>query len=182
MTAPERPDPGLESARQLGIWLAELGLDATDGDRPGEFLVQLPGQRRKSIGIALRLSGHGLRLSCFVCRQPAERAGEVYRWCLGRNLKLAGLAFALDAVGDIYLVSRIEFAQLSLETLDRLLGAYHECVEESFDELLRLGFGAAIAREWRWRKSRGEPTTNLAAFEKWLAAEPGHRGSEEGRS
>ena len=48
---------------------------------------------------------HGLNLRAFVARRPDENHVGVYRWLLERNLKLPGICFALDALGDIYLTA-----------------------------------------------------------------------------
>ena len=50
---------------------------------------------------------HGLNLRAFVARKPDENHEGVYRWLLERNLKLPGVCFAVDALGDIYLNSRV---------------------------------------------------------------------------
>ena len=42
-------------------------------------------------------------MHAFVCRQPDENHERVYRWLLERNLKMYGVAFAVDRLGDIYL-------------------------------------------------------------------------------
>ncbi len=75
-----------------------------------------------------------------------------------------GVAFAIDAVGDVYLMGRTSLAAVTEDELDRLLGAVLTYADESFDTMLEIGYGSAIRREWAWRRSRGESTANLAAF------------------
>ena len=53
---------------------------------------------------------------------------------------------------------------MSADELDRVMGAVLEYADGSFNTILELGFAGAIRREWQWRISRGESTTNLAAF------------------
>ena len=46
-------------------------------------------------------------MHAFVCRNPDENHERVYGWLLQRNLKLYGVAFAVDRLGDIYLDARL---------------------------------------------------------------------------
>jgi hypothetical protein len=83
-----------------------------------------------------------------------------------------GVAFAVDKVGDVYLVGRLSLAAVTAEELDRLLGAVLTYADESFNPMLEIGFGSAIRREWEWRVKRGEPLDNLRAFEAFVQQEP----------
>jgi hypothetical protein len=56
-------------------------------------------------------------------------------------------------------------ASVTPAEVDRLLGAVAETSDASFNVILELGFANSIRREWAWRRSRGESTANLAAFE-----------------
>ena len=46
-------------------------------------------------------------MHAFVCRHPDENHERVYRWLLERNLRMYGVAFAVDRHGDIYLDGRL---------------------------------------------------------------------------
>jgi hypothetical protein len=127
-------------------------------------VVKLPGTRKLSTTVALKVGDHTLSLNAFVIRRPDENHEGVYRWLLERNLRLYGMAYAVDRLGDIYLTARLPLAAVSEEEVDRLLGAVLENADEPFNTLLELGFAGAIRREWEWRTKRGEPTGNLAAF------------------
>ena len=74
------------------------------------------------------------------------------------------LAFAINELGDIYLVGRLPLAAVSAQELDRIIGAVLQYSDSSFNTLLELGFADAIRREWAWRVSRGESLANLEAF------------------
>jgi hypothetical protein len=113
----------------------------------------------------------------FVCRKPDENFEGVYRWLLERNMKMFGVAFALDPLGDIYLDGRLPLSVLDADEIDRLLGAVLEYADHSFNTILELGFAGSIRKEWEWRTSRGESTRNLEAFRGWL--EGGPKASEE---
>jgi hypothetical protein len=145
--------------------LAELGVEH-ERPEPGHFVVSLPGTRKLSTGCSLLVGDHSLSVNAFVVRSADENHAEVYRWLLERNAKLFGIAFALDRLGDVYLVGRVPLASITAAEVDRLLGAVLDASDSSFNTLLELGFASSIRREWEWRLKRGEPTANLAAFER----------------
>ena len=80
-------------------------------------------------------------MHAFVARHPDENHERVYRWMLERNLKLFGVAFAVDHHGDIYLDGRLPLTSVTAEEIDRLLGAVLTYADESFNTILELGFG-----------------------------------------
>jgi Putative bacterial sensory transduction regulator len=149
-------------------WLEESGLDFEPGARPGEFVVQLPGEAKLRTTVSLLVGDQGLSASAFVVRRPDENHEAFYRWLLTRNSRLPGIAFALDRVGDVYLVGRVPVEGVTTETVDRLLGAVLSVADSSFNELLTLGFLESMKREWKWRVERGESTRNLEAFRSLL--------------
>ena len=135
----------------------------------GVFTVVLPGERKLQTPVRLDVGPHALGVHAFVCRQPDENHERVYRWLLERNLRLFGVAFALDSSGDIYLDGRLPLSAVTPEEIDRLLGAVLTYSDESFNTILELGFASSIRREWEWRNARGESTANLEAFRGWLS-------------
>ncbi len=139
--------------------------------KPGMFSVTLPGERKLQTPCRIDVGPHALAVHAFVVRNPDENHERVYRWMLERNLKLFGMAFAVDHLGDIYLDGRIPLAGITVDEVDRLLGAVLTYADESFNTLLELGFGSSIRKEWEWRISRGESTKNLEAFRGWLESE-----------
>ena len=147
--------------------LADSGLVWTELDG-GRFTVELPGERKLSTPCRLDVGEHAFGVHAFVCRQPDENHERVYRWLLERNLRMFGVAFAVDRTGDIYLDGRLPLLSVTAEEVDRLLGAVLTYADESFNTILELGFATSIRREWRWRRSRGESTHNLEAFRGWL--------------
>ena len=54
------------------------------------------------------------------------------------------------------------------DEVDRLLGSVLTYADESFNQILELGFATSIRKEWEWRVSHGESTANLEAFKGWL--------------
>jgi hypothetical protein len=128
------------------------------------FVVTLPGERKLMTTTALSIGDHALTINAFVARNPDENHDGVYRWLLERNRRTYGVAFAIDHLGDIYLVGRVPLSAVTEEELDRLMGAVLEYSDGSFNILLELGFAESIRKEWQWRVERGLPTDNLQAF------------------
>jgi hypothetical protein len=152
----------------LLAWAAEVGVEALPGARAGEYVVELPGEAKLRTGVSLLVGDRALSASAFVMRRPDEKHAEFYRWMLAKNLRLPGVAFALDKLGDVFLVGRLPLAGVSVETLDELLGTILTASDGSFNDLLALGFLTSMRREWAWRIDRGESTRNLDAFKHLL--------------
>ena len=131
---------------------------------PASYVVTLPGTHKLKTLVNLVVGAHALRVEAFVMRQPDERREELWAWLLQRNARMYGVAFAIDAVGDVYLTGRTPLHAVTEDELDRLLGAVLTYADENFDAMLEIGFATAIRREWAWRVSRGESLANLQAF------------------
>lgn len=127
--------------------------------------VDLPGTRKLSTTVRMEVGRHALAVHAFVARHPDENHEGVYRWLLERNLKLYGVAFAVDSAGDIYLDGRLPLHAVTSDEVDRLLGAVLSAADDSFNTIVELGFASSIRKEWQWRLDRGESTANLAAFQ-----------------
>ncbi|MEU0668969.1 YbjN domain-containing protein [Streptomyces lavendulocolor] len=135
-----------------------------ESPEPGSYVVTLPGTRKLSTTLSLRLGRHSLSLNAFVIRHPDENEAAVHRWLLERNLRLYGVAYAVDSLGDVYLTGRLPLSVVTPEELDRVLGSVLEAADGAFNTLLELGFATAIRKEYAWRVARGESTRNLEAF------------------
>ncbi|MEV7346102.1 YbjN domain-containing protein [Streptomyces sp. NPDC093544] len=140
---------------------AELDWESPE---PGNYVVKLPGTRKLSTTVSLIAGRHSLSLNAFVIRHPDENEPAVHRWLLERNLKLYGVSYAVDSLGDIYVAGKLPLAAVTPDEIDRLLGSVLEAADGSFNTLLELGFASAIRKEYAWRVSRGESTRNLDAF------------------
>ena len=132
------------------------------------FTVVLPGEKKLQTPCRFDVGKHALGVHAFVARHPDENHERVYRWLLERNLKMYGVAFAVDHLGDVYLDGRLPLSSVTEAEVDRLLGAVLSYADESFNTILELGFATSIRKEWEWRISRGESTRNLDAFRGWL--------------
>ncbi|HET6859992.1 MAG TPA: YbjN domain-containing protein [Streptomyces sp.] len=142
-----------------------------ESPEPGSYVVKLPGTRKLSTTVSLIVGRHALSVNAFVIRHPDENEAGVHRWLLERNLRLYGVSYAVDRLGDIYLAGKLPLAAVTPEELDRLLGTVLEAADGSFNTLLELGFASAIRKEYAWRVSRGESTRNLDAFTNLTRAE-----------
>jgi hypothetical protein len=139
--------------------------------RAGEFVVTLPGERKLKTTCVLQVGEHALSVHAFVARRPDENHEAVYRFLLERNLRLYGVAFGVDHLGDVHLAGKLPLAAATAEEVDRLLGSVLDAADGSFNQILELGFATSIRREWEWRTARGESTANLAAFRHLLPEE-----------
>ncbi|MDQ0775601.1 hypothetical protein QF026_004067 [Streptomyces aurantiacus] len=135
-----------------------------ESPEPGHFVVKLPGTRKLSTTVSLIAGRHSLSINAFVIRHPDENEAGVHRWLLERNLRLYGVGYAVDRLGDIYVAGKLPLAAVTADEVDRLLGSVLEAADGSFNTLLELGFASAIRKEYAWRTSRGESTRNLDAF------------------
>ncbi|MBW8172565.1 YbjN domain-containing protein [Ornithinimicrobium sp. Arc0846-15] len=154
--------------------LNELGVEWEAGSRAGEVVAILPGERKLKTVVSLLVRRRIMRVRAFVIRNPDENHLGVYSYLMRRNLRLPGLAYAIDSTGDVYLAGQMPITSVDARSLDELLGAVLSACDEPFNELLALGFLSAMRTEWAWRTSRGESKANLAAF--------AHLLSEEGES
>ena len=128
------------------------------------FLISLPGEKKLQTHCALIVGDHSLSINAFVIRKPDENIGAVHAWCMAKNAGMYGIAFAINELGDIFLVGRLPLAAVNDREIDRLVCAVLQYSDSSFNPLLELGFANSIRREWAWRVSRGESLSNLDAF------------------
>jgi hypothetical protein len=151
-------------AEVVEAYLAESDIPWEAGARDGEFVLTLPGEKKLKTVASLVATESSLSVSAFVIRNPDENHEQFYRYLLRKNLKLPGLAYAVDKSGDVYVTGRIPAAGVDADYLDQLLGALLQAADTHFNELLAIGFLSSMKKEWAWRVSRGESTRNLEAF------------------
>lgn len=148
----------------IEAFLTDTGIEWEAGARDGEFVVTLPGEKKLKTVVSLVVGDSDLSVSAFVIRNPDENHEELYRSLLRRNLRLPGLAYAIDGSGDVYVTGRVPLAGVDADRLDQVLGIVLEAADSPFNELLVIGFLASMQKEWDWRVSRGESLRNLEAF------------------
>ena len=142
-----------------------LQSEEIDFEQDGKsFLITLKGEKKLQTHCALIVGDHSLSVNAFVIRKPDENEDRVHHWCMSKNASMYGLAFAINQLGDIYLVGRLPLAAVNAQELDRILGSVLQYSDSSFNPLLEIGFANAIRREWAWRLTRGESLSNLEAF------------------
>ena len=129
------------------------------------YLLTLPGEKKLQTHCALVLGDQSMSINAFVIRKPDENSAAVHEWLLKKNASMYCVAFAVNELGDIYLVGRLPFSAVTEQELDRVIGAVLQYSDSSFNPLLELGFANAIRREWAWRVNRGESLANLDAFQ-----------------
>ncbi|HEU5035030.1 MAG TPA: YbjN domain-containing protein [Mycobacteriales bacterium] len=144
-----------------------------DEDEPGAFLCKLPGSHKLATMTWLVVGDHSLHVEAFFIRKPDENHAGFYKWLLERNAKMYAVSFAVDNIGDVYLVGRLPLAAVTAEEIDRILGSVLTYADEWFDSALELGFRTSIEKEWDWRVKRGESLRNLEAFARF--ADPANR-------
>jgi hypothetical protein len=135
-----------------------------DTPRPRQYLVRLEGTHKLATMCWLIAGDHSLLVEAFVMRRPDENREKLYDLLLTRNSRMYGVAWAVDPVGDVYLVGRLPLSAVTEPEIDRLLGAVLSSADDGFDGMLEIGFGSSIRREWAWRTKRGESLANLQAF------------------
>jgi hypothetical protein len=138
-----------------------------DFEKKGDntFMVTLPGEKKLETQCALIIGDHSLSINAFVIRKPDTHEDAVHKWCMAKNASMYGIAFAINELGDIFLVGRLPLDAVNAQEIDRIIGSVLQYSDSSFNTLLELGFADAIRREWAWRVSRGESLANLKAFE-----------------
>jgi len=151
----------------------EAGIQWELGRRAGEFIVTLPGEKKLTTVCSVVVGEQSLSISAFVVRNPDENHQAVYAYLLRRNLRLPGLAYAIDKSGDVYVTGRVPLQGVSAAYLDQIFGVVLDAADGAFNELLAMGFLASMKKEWAWRNSRGESTRNLEAFRHLLEMPPG---------
>ena len=154
----------IEPSAIIDDFLQSHDLDYDQKDE-NTYLITLPGEAKQQTHCALVIGDHSLSINAFVIRKVDENHQRVYEYLLRKNAGMYSIAFALNELGDIYLVGRLPLDAVNEQEIDRILGAVLQYADSSFNPLLELGFSSAIRREWAWRVSRGESLANLKAFE-----------------
>jgi hypothetical protein len=153
-------------------YLDQTGIEWELGGRRGEFVVTLPGEKKLRTVASLVVGDKATSVSAFVVRNPDENHEEVYRYLLRRNLRMPGLAYAVDTSGDVYVRGEVPTTAVGEAYLDQLFGVVLDAADAPFNDLLVLGFLSSMRKEWAWRVSRGESTRNLEAFRHLLEGQP----------
>jgi hypothetical protein len=159
------------AAEVVADWCAASGVEV-ERLAPGEFALVLPGEQKLRSTVSVTVTADTVVVNAFVIRHPDENAEAVHTFLLRRNLGIFGLAYAIDHLGDVFLVGALPSAGLNDSDFDRLMGSVLVNADGVFNQLLELGFASAIRAEWRWRLRAGESTRNLEAFRHLAPEQP----------
>ena len=146
------------------LYLDGAGIAWELGGRPSEYVISLPGDKKLKTVVSLVVRAQMTSISAFVIRNPDENHEAFYRHLLRRNLRMPGLAYAVDTSGDVYVKGDVPTAAVDAAYLDQLFGVVLDAADTPFNDLLALGFLTSMKKEWAWRLSRGESVRNLEAF------------------
>jgi hypothetical protein len=122
-----------------------------------EWAIQLRGEKKLSITVLFALRERTLQAESFFMRRPAENHADVFRLLLRTNTRIYGVRFALDDLGDVYLVGRFPIESITEEELDRVLGAVLSISDELFMPVIEIGFASYLERDMAWRAAQGVP-------------------------
>jgi hypothetical protein len=124
---------------------------------PSDWAIQLRGEKKHSITVLFALRERTLAIESFFIRRPAENHAELYRMMLRANMRVYGVRFAIDDIGDVFLVARVPVEAVSEEELDRLLGAILMTSDDMFMPAIEVGFASYLKRDLAWRAAQGIP-------------------------
>jgi len=119
------------------------------------WVAMLRGERKLTIPLSLTIRGDVLHIESFFMRRPQENLDRFYEMLLRRNARSFGVAFALDGIGDVYLVGRRGVEGLTEGELDRILGAVLIEADGLFDAAIEIGFATYLSADRRWREATG---------------------------
>ena len=164
----------MSAAEALRRWCRDAGVEWEE-TAPGQFVVVLPGEQKLRTTVSVSISAEVFVINAFVVRHPDENTDAVHRWLLERNQRIYGMAYAIDHLGDIFLVGTLPAQGIDEPAIDTLMGSVLLHADQVFNALLEMGFASAISAEWRWRLKAGESTANLSAFKHLAPEDPSAR-------
>ena len=103
-------------------FLSSHDLDYEQKDE-NTYLITLPGEAKQQTHCALVVGDHSLSINAFVIRKPDENKAAVFEYLLKKNASMYSIAFAVNELGDIYLVGRLPLDAVNEREIDRILGA-----------------------------------------------------------
>ena len=119
----------------------------------GRWTFQLKGERKLTIPVGVAITGDRVMFESFFMRRPQENADRFYELLLRRNLRSYGVHFALDTIGDVYIVGQRAVKGLDEEELDRIVGAILMEADGLFNAAIEVGFESYLEADMRWREA-----------------------------
>lgn len=116
----------------------------------GAYAVLLHGRRRPSTVVWLVAGQQAVAVEAFVLHviEPDPTAvARLHRHLLARNLRLRGVHFAVDDVGDLFLTGSLPLPAVDEDGVDRVLGEVLQLLEDEQESLLALLYGDRLERD-----------------------------------
>jgi hypothetical protein len=114
----------------------------------GAYLVELTGQQRRRTLLWLIAGEQAVALEAFVLHLiEVQDRGPLAAHLLRRNLGLRSVHYAVDDVGDLFLVGSLPPAAVSEGGLDAVLGEVLSLLEADTPRLLALAYGDRLGRD-----------------------------------
>lgn len=136
--------------------LMDAGLDITPVGED-RWMTMLAGEWKRTIPVLFHVDERSLKITSLLAGVPDEGHAEVYRILLHRNERPLPVHFAMDDEGDLILVGHLPLEVVDAERVDELLGLILTQSDETFNQVLRAGFGAYLHVEQAWRSKVGLP-------------------------
>lgn len=133
---------------------SELEVTSVGEDR---WITMLSGEWKRTIPLLLHLDERSLKLTSLLAGVPDEGHVDVYRILLSRNQRPTPVHFGLDDEGDLILTGALPLEVVDAGRIDEVLGLVLSLSDETFNAVLRAGFGDYIATEQAWRDKVGLP-------------------------
>jgi Putative bacterial sensory transduction regulator len=124
---------------------------------PDDWAIQLKGEKKLSITVLFALRERTLQVESFFIRRPSENHADLYAFLLRTNMRIYGVRFAIDDIGDVYLVGRFPVDAVTADELDRVLGAILSHSDDLFMPAIEIGFASYLQRDMAWRAAQGAP-------------------------
>jgi Putative bacterial sensory transduction regulator len=135
--------------RSIDAWLVGFratnpaieAIDRGEGDEL-RWYVRVRGDEKEHTTVWLTLGQRTLRYETYVMPAPIENVAAVYEFALRRNERLVGAHFAIGVEDAIFLRGELPLAALTEAELDRVIGSLYAYVEQTFPQLIRLGYAS----------------------------------------
>ena len=125
----------------ISCWVADPQSDVEYSEKvEGRWAVRMRQGVRSATTVWWTVGDRSIVAEAYVLPAPAANQAQVYRLCLIRNHRLWRCHFALDREGAVVLTGRLAASEVSLESLDLLLGEIYEAVELCFRPLVMMAF------------------------------------------
>jgi hypothetical protein len=124
-------------------------LDITAERRgPREWSVAIPCATRGDLGVLIGARELTVTLRAFMVRAPDRDADAVHARLLHKNLGTRHWRFAIDDLGDVFVVADARLAGLDADVLDGLLGELSTLIDEVYETVVRTGFEVPAGTEF----------------------------------